>query len=187
MDRATLISQVINIAHSHVGQTDNGDHTGAIVDWSIEHWTHQPAGPWAAWCAGFVSTCYLLGGYAPMSELGSLSCDALWANLDRKWLQFMAVDKYGTSYGLFQPMQGDLIFYRPISKEEFKVDGLSHVGLVQAVTGNIITSIEGNKINPEDGKKGVWQVHHAITDPSIHGYARLMDNDPFFLIKPATT
>lgn len=175
MDRASLINQVISIAKSHLGQHEQGgQNMGPIVDWSIQHYTTEVAGPWAAWCAGFASTCYLLGGYTPMKDLGSLSCDALWTNLDRRWIQFLAMDKYDASSGSLLPTTGDLIFFRPINRQEFKVNGLCHVGLVQAVASNIITVISGNE------QDSVHQSFHALTDPTISGYARIANGDPFF-------
>lgn len=169
MERQDLIQSILAVAQAKVGQTEVGNNTGPIVDWAIHHWTDDPAGPWAAWCAGFVSTCYLEGGYHPIKTFGSLSCDALWSGCRKNMQVFFR--------GAKAPEPGDIIFYRPIDYATFQQEGLLHTGIVLH-SDNAVTTIEGNKSN------GVRIVVHGVSDPQIHGYGRLPDNLPLLPQQP---
>jgi hypothetical protein len=153
---ASLAAGALAVAGALVGEAEiGGENCGPIVEFSIGYWTAAEPGRWSRWCAGFVSTCFLVAdavalqrgllGRAPtmlevnaalrqrsrMSALGSLSVDTLWARCAAlRW----------TSQDLKQAQPGDLVFFGPEGD-------LNHVGLVVGLADGTIKTVEGNAGN----------------------------------------
>lgn len=133
---ASVVTRALQIAAAHLGQAEQGGaNQGPVVEWAIGPWTTRTPGPWARWCAGFVSTCYLeaIVELAPRvaaewRTIGSLSCDSLCAHLAAAGC---AVELPGE----LQP--GDLLFYGSL-------DDLKHVGILESVAPGRLKVLEGN-------------------------------------------
>lgn len=99
-----------------------------------------------AWCALFVSYCAEEAGYAVSA---SSSCDDLYNN------------NSGT-VGIAGLCVDDLLFF------DWDDDGsLDHVGVVTALEGDLITTVEGNVDDT------VKYCEYSRDDPSLYGYVRL--------------
>jgi hypothetical protein len=157
LDSGQLIAAVIKLAESKLGQCETGDNSGPVVDWSIHDWSDRPAGHWSAWCAGFVSTCFLESG-ADFRKIGSLSCDVLWARSKLYLTTFLRGDQ--------DPTTGDILFFRPLDEREFNSTGLLHTGIVASCANGIVHTIEGNSQNM------VRRAEYPIDSPHIFSYAR---------------
>lgn len=157
---SALAQRVLQVALPMEGQAEVGENEGPIVQWSIGPWTHREPGPWAKWCAGFASTCLLEAlataqddHQAEWEKIGSLSCDTLWARLTaRGWT-------WRNSAG--EPAEpGDLVFFGASTD-------LNHVGLVLALEGRTLRTIEGNA-----GDR-VRRRSYDLSFPRLHGFARV--------------
>lgn len=159
------INDVLTVAKSKIGQKETGKNVGQIVKWATSPWLpngwdiskpHPSTGKmgWAAWCAGFVSTCYLRAGFA-MRGIGSLSVDALYDRCARKFVVRPPHD--------YIPVPGDIIFFGP------KGD-LQHCGIVEFSEGDTVHTIEGNTGD------SVRQHYYTKTDSKIFAYATLIQS-----------
>lgn len=159
------INDVLIVAKSKIGEKETGKNVGQIVKWATSPWLpngwdiskpHPSTGKmgWAAWCAGFVSTCYLRAGFA-MRGIGSLSVDALYDRCARKFVVRPPHD--------YIPVPGDIIFFGP------KGD-LQHCGIVEFSDDDTVHTIEGNTGD------SVRQHYYTKTDPKIFAYATLIQS-----------
>lgn len=157
---------VLDLAKAHVGEKETGDNAGEIVQWSCNPWL--PKGwdvskphpetkkmGWAAWCAGFVSTCYLRAGY-PMQKLGSLSVTTLY----NRCVAAIKTEKVKNPDG-YTPSPADLIFFQD------KTGELVHVGLVRFSDEKNVYTIEGNS------KNAISQNQYDKKNPKIFKYINL--------------
>lgn len=96
-------------------------------------------GPGAPWCAMFVVWCCAKAGVSTDIVPKNASCDGL-ANFARKHNRFYLKGKY-------TPKTGDIILYGTTSD-------LTHTGLVYAVEGNNVITIEGNTGSGERNRDG---------------------------------
>lgn len=118
------------------------------------YWSWYGFGSRVAWCACFVSwaenECGMLdSGAAPKFALVSEGSD--WFKNRGRWL------KAGS-----KPKAGDLIFF------DWEQDGgRDHVGVVTAVVGDVIFSVEGNSSDRCRMKR------YYVDDPVIYGYGQI--------------
>lgn len=113
----------------------------------------------APWCAAFVSWCAEQCGLIEQGIIPKFQgCD--WGVI---WFYSKGLFHYTSYYGGedYTPKPGDIIFY---SKNHSKGDS-SHVGIVQYVEGDYVTTIEGNTSN------SVLPRSYLLTNPYILGYA----------------
>lgn len=111
------------------------------------------------WCGIFVSYCYYRSG-SPLppiqSSLGFAYCP-------------FAVKYYKREHRYYQtPEPGDMMFF------DWGKDGVvDHVGIVESVAGNIITTIEGNTGNSSENNGGqVMRRQRQLGAKYVHGFAR---------------
>ena len=103
------------------------------------------------WCDCFVSSVFIKSG--AVDALGGVECGCpdhiqIFKNTGR-WL------------GKTRPKAGDIIFF------DWGGDGVSdHVGIVEAINGDTVTTIEGNKNDSVERRTLAWN------SPTVYGYAR---------------
>lgn len=148
------VDKILNVARSLINcKESNGSHK-QIID-VYNSYTPLPRNYKVkytdSWCMTFISACFIKAGLAALCPL-ECSCGN-------------AITK-AKSMGIWQekdditPNVGDLIMY-----DWNKADGWpEHVGIVESVTNNQITVIEGNKNNAV-GRRGI-----NIGNASIRGY-----------------
>ena len=176
--------RALQIARSHIGEREIVEgyergkdapaigNQGPIVRWSCERWTsperfqREYAAGKMAWCAGFVSSCFLEACApdlaAQWNHIGSTSCDALWTRLDRAGWTWRTTENGG------MPAPGDLVFFvklvdaAPILHEDATPD-LDHVGFVdgdaQVLSGN--------------HHDAVGYSSRSLCGPAVWGFARV--------------
>lgn len=103
------------------------------------------------WCDCFVSSVFIKSG--AVDALGGVECGCpnhiqIFKNTGR-WL------------GKTRPKAGDIIFF------DWGGDGVSdHVGIVESINGETVTTIEGNKNDSVERRTLAWN------SPTVYGYAR---------------
>lgn len=138
-------------ALAQLGQHERGGpNCGEVVERAIALWTDAPAGAWALWCAGFVSTALVAGGCENALDLGTLGAERLHERMRPYW-----VDE--------APMPGDVIWFR-------RGVGGWHVGLVAEVLGGHpllqVRTVEGNSNDAVSSRTYAWR------EARIIGHAR---------------
>jgi CHAP domain len=145
-------------ARKHLGVVESPPATnrGPLIDrWSRATGT-QPGSPW---CGNFANACLMAAGFPPEPWLKL--CSAIEGN---------AKAARGGWQWTTSPRPGDLIL--------FTVGGAAnHVGIVEAVDGGAVVTIEGNTHKDYDPGRfwegyGVFRRHHPAGQSAIRGYAR---------------
>lgn len=114
------------------------------------------------WCAHFASWVFAQAGKPwPYYQAPSPSVANPMAATTYAWTVFSQLGMVRR-----QPRPGDLVFYRKNEGGVLSQTKMGHVGIVTSVDGSTVVSVEGNLSDR------VMQVRHALTDPSIAGYAR---------------
>lgn len=154
-NRAALAAALALVGEHEVG----GQNKGPIVEFCIGYWVEETPEEWALWCAGFVSTMYLiaetvlalrsrlsrepergelekaLGQPSPWRKIGSLQCSTLWERASaRKWTSL---------YPDAEAQPGDIVFFSGRAEP----DKTKHVGLVVGQKGRTLLTVEGNAGN----------------------------------------
>ena len=106
-----------------------------------------------AWCATFASFCLRAAGAGDAAG-GSFAGCALWLE------HLRASGQFRTRASGYTPKEGDLIFFRSASATRES----DHVGLVRAVSGGRVFTVEGNSSNC------VTLHDYALSDTYIVGY-----------------
>lgn len=146
-----LATRVLEIARSKMGQKEEGGpNHGPIVEWSMKFWTDHPR---AAWCAGFVCTCFLEAGSTQIQKLGSGSVPKLWQRCEQAGCTWSAIEDASPN----EPQPGDIVFFAK----------LAHVGLVEKVEGERLYTIEGNHHDR------VAQGAYPLNSLRLYGFARI--------------
>lgn len=108
--------------------------------------------PYGDWCAMFVSFCLDYAGVEDMP---------LDANC-QNWINALTEAGLYTAAAEAEPQPGDIVFF------DYECNGISdHVGIVETVTAEEITTIEGNSVNR------VQRVTYARGSAAICGYGHL--------------
>lgn len=146
---------IIEIAlaeNGYVEKKDNNNLNDKTANPGSGNWTKYNAyfglGQ-AEWCYSFISWC------ARQAGISTTICPTQFstkAGMD----YYVAADRFGYR-GKYVPTPGDIIFFYAGTKD-------GHVGLVVDVSGNIVSTIEGNC-----GQKVAMQ-SYSLTDSSITGY-----------------
>lgn len=110
-----------------------------------------------AWCDMFVDWCFLqLCGSREVAEEMTCQTGLYGAGCDWSAKYYKDQGRFFVSNNTFRPQPGDQIFFRDYS----------HTGIVEKITGNVITTIEGNTSNQ------VARRTYAVGSRSIDGYGR---------------
>ena len=110
-----------------------------------------------AWCATFVTWCFVKAANGDKKKAKEVLCGANTAGCSNNVNAFKKAGRYD-----MKPQPGDVVFF---------MNGSSHTGLVIAVKGNTITTIEGNtspgKFNRDGGcvaqKTYNYKTYHRIS------------------------
>ena len=118
------------------------------------YWTWFGFGMRVEWCAIFVSWCEDQCGYIKNDKAPSFAMvedGAAWFKNHGQWLGEESA-----------PEAGDLVFF------DWNLDGEpNHVGIVTAVTDDLLFTVEGNS------NDRCRQKRYSLSDPVIYGYARI--------------
>lgn len=163
------VDKILNVARNWIGcKESNGSHK-QIID------VYNAYTPLArnykvkyndSWCMAFISACFIKAGLAALCPL-ECSCGN-------------AITK-AKEMGIWQendditPSVGDLIMYDWDKKDGWP----EHVGIVEAISGNQITVIEGNKSD------AVARRTIAVGNASIRGYIHPKYNEATTVIPPS--
>lgn len=150
-----MIDKLIEVCEGEVGVCEPygddkyikyyNESTGAAFDTNV------------AWCAIFVTWCKAKAGIDKSIIPNFASCDA-----GKAWFEKRGLYKKSRAYGGYgMPKKGDIIFF---SSEYTQADA-THVGIVTGVSGNAVSTIEGNTSNK------VARRSYSIASKHIIGYA----------------
>jgi hypothetical protein len=144
----------IAYARKHVGLREQAGNRGPLID----KWNAAGGSPLGSfWCGNFCNACLMAAGFP--SEPFLARCD---------WIESHARGGQGGWSWHTAPQPGDLAL--------FTIGGrANHVGMVEAVTGGQVVTIEGNTHQDVDPGRsndgyGVFRRHHPLGTP--RGYAR---------------
>ncbi len=109
------------------------------------------------WCAIFVSWCKHSAGIDKTIIPDFASCDA-----GKQWFEKRGLYKKSNAYGGdYTPKRGDIIFF----SSGYTQDDSTHVGIVTALSGNAVSTVEGNTSNK------VARRSYSVASKYIIGYA----------------
>lgn len=159
------VEQIIAIATKEIGVCENPPSSNKVKynDW---FYGHSVSGTSYPWCATFI--CWLFKGTGLIPK--TASC----ANM----LEYFE----GNNQIVKKPMPGDIVFFKYSTNNR----RVNHVGLVIAVNGDTITTIEGNtsKTSQDNGGKVMKRTRKSC----IVAYARpRYDNTEHFDLTPRKT
>ncbi len=132
-----MIDKLIEVAEGEIGVCEpKGD------DKYIKYYNKTGGmsfGMNVAWCAIFVTWC------KAAAEIGKdiiphfASCD-----LGKEWFEKRGLYKKSSAYGgEYEPKRGDIIFF----SSKYAQNDATHVGIVTNVSGNAVSTVEGNTAN----------------------------------------
>lgn len=128
-----------------------------------EAYARYSGGRQEPWCAHFASWVFAQAGNPwPYYQAPSPTTPNPVAATTFAWTAFGQLGKLRAT-----PRPGDLVFYRKNEGGALSTTKTGHVGIVTSVDGGSFVSVEGNLSDR------VMQVRHALTDPTIAGYARV--------------
>lgn len=154
--------QILDTARGWLGYSESNGKWWEIVDGVYNNYirNHRGAGRGYilsrsdAWCDCFVSSLFIKNN--AVSLIGDVECGC------PNHIQILR--GHGLWLGLVRPQAGDLVFFDwGLGRSEW---GSDHIGIVESVNGNTITTIEGNKNNSVSRRTIAWN------DANICGYAR---------------
>lgn len=131
---------------------------GQEIGYTEENTNETKYGKWfgmdgESWCHMFVSWCANKAGISTSIIPKTADCDT-GMNSFKNWNKF----KYSyANGGNYSPKSGDIIYFGTTSDA-------SHVGIVSSISGNTITTIEGNSSDQ------VRKKTYSLTNTSIIGY-----------------
>lgn len=109
-----------------------------------------------AWCAIFVTWCKAQAGIDKRIIPHFASCD-----FGKDWFKKRGLYKKGRAYGgNYQPKRGDIIFF----SSKYDENDATHVGIVTNLSGNAVSTIEGNTSNK------VARRSYSVASKYIIGY-----------------
>ena len=159
------IKDLVLVAQSQVGYHES--ETCFIIDEnSVRHgytrYGHWLGMPYSEWCALFVEFCLEFAN-VPKSAFPRASGTVTWKNA----LQNIGLYKNNS----YTPVPGDLVFLHVNLENAAKTDAdqINHMGIITSVSGNGISTIQGNSGN------AVRTVDYALSDPRILGYGSLSE------------
>ena len=156
------IKQIVDLAESQVGITEYPPNSNN-VKYNTAYYGHEVSGSSYPWCCTFV---WWVLSSCGVPVIKTASC--------------MAMGEYFKKRGRWfaTPQIGDLVFFK------FKTNNrwTNHIGIVIAVRGNEITTIEGNtSVNSDDNGGAVMKRQRS---KNIVGYGRPVYDDALDPTRP---
>lgn len=160
--KMATVKNILDTARSWLGYTEASGKHWQIVDGVYNKYIRQHPTEGRgyqlsredAWCDCFVSSLFIKNG--AVDAIGAVECGC--PNHIQK------LREAGLWKGLTKPQVGDLIFFDwQNGRNEW---GSDHVGIVEAVNGDTVVTIEGNKSNSVERRTLAWNA------PAVVGYAR---------------
>lgn len=129
-----MIDKLIEVCEGEIGISEpSGD------DKYIKYYNETGSmcfGMNVAWCAIFVTWCKAKAGIDKSIIPHFASCD-----LGKSWFEKRGLYKKSRAYGEnYVPKRGDIIFF----SSKYTQSDSTHVGIVTSVSGNAVSTIEGN-------------------------------------------
>ncbi|MBQ8540593.1 MAG: CHAP domain-containing protein [Clostridia bacterium] len=129
-----MIDKLIEVAEGEIGCSEpTGD------DKYIKYYNETGGmsfGMNVAWCAIFVTWCKAKAGVDKSIIPHFASCD-----LGKEWFEKKSLYQKSRAYGgSYEPKRGDIIFF----SSKYTQNDSTHVGIVTSVSGNAVSTIEGN-------------------------------------------
>lgn len=149
-----MIEKLIEIAEGEIGVCEpKGD------DKYIKYYNQTGGmgfGMDVAWCAIFITWCKAMAGIDKNIIPHFASCD-----LGKEWFEKRGLYKKSRAYGgSYEPKRGDIIFF----SSGYKENDSTHVGIVTSLSGNAVSTIEGNTSN------AVARRSYSVASKYIIGY-----------------
>lgn len=151
---------IVAIAQSQLGYAESTKNYTLAEDGSKKGYTRYGdwyGNPYGEWCAMFVSFCSQYAGVPRDAMLHEMSCMRMVNNLT-------AVGVFHKASEGYTPQPGDIVFFQRAGEA---IPG--HVGIVTAVSGSNMTTIEGNRSNQ------VAKASYALDDGGILGFASMAE------------
>lgn len=142
---------IINTALAEVGITEYPPNSNN-VKYNTEFYGKEVSGSAYPWCCAFVW--WVFAQHDPMLIKKTASCQSLgnWFNEQGRWHS--------------SPQVGDIVFFHFNTNSNWT----NHVGIVKAINGNVIETIEGNTSVNSDDNGGAVMVRQRSSN--IVGYGR---------------
>ncbi len=149
-----MIEKLIEVCEGEIGTSEpKGD------DKYIKYYNETGSmsfGMNVAWCAIFVTWCKAKAGIDKSVIPHFASCD-----LGKNWFEERSLYKKSRAYGgNYVPKRGDIIFF----SSKYAQNDSTHVGIVTNVSGNAVSTIEGNTSNK------VARRSYSVASKYIIGY-----------------
>lgn len=149
-----MIEKLIEVAEGEIGACEpNGD------DKYISYYNKVVGMNFsmtAAWCAIFVTWCKIVAGIDKKIIPNFASCDK-----GKEWFMKRGLWQNARAYGgCYEPKRGDIIFF----SSKYTMDDSTHVGIVTSLSGNAVSTIEGNTSNK------VARRSYSVASKYIIGY-----------------
>lgn len=145
------IKQIVDLAESQVGITEYPPNSNN-VKYNTAYYGHEVSGSSYPWCCTFVW--WVFAQFEPCLVKKTASCQDLgnWFNSQGRWHS--------------NPQIGDVVFFHFNTNDRWT----NHVGIVKAINGNAIETIEGNTSVNSDDNGGAVMVRQRSSN--IVGYGR---------------
>ena len=149
-----MIDKLIEVAEGEIGVCEpEGDDKYIAYYNKVGGVTFSTDTPW---CAMFVTWCKAMAGIDKSIIPNFASCD-----LGKQWFMDKNLWKIGCGYGgAYVPKRGDIIFF----SSKYKIEDSTHVGIVTSVSGNAVSTIEGN------ANSSVMRRSYSVNSKYIIGY-----------------
>lgn len=164
-----MIDKLIEICEGEIGVSEpKGD------DKYIKYYNETGSmsfGMNVAWCAIFVTWCKAKAGIDKSVIPHFASCD-----LGKNWFEKRGLYKKSRAYGgNYVPKRGDIIFF----SSKYSQNDSTHVGIVTSVSGNAVSTIEGNTSNK------VGRRSYSVASKYIIGYGvpEYMKGNGIYVVK----
>lgn len=159
-----MIDKLIEVAEGEIGVCEpKGD------DKYIQYYNKTGGmsfGMNVAWCAIFVTWCKAKAGIDKKVIPHFASCD-----LGKEWFEKRGLYKKSRAYGGdYQPKKGDIIFF----SSGYTQKDSTHVGIVTGLSGNAVSTIEGNTSN-KVGRRSYSVASKYIIGYGVPEYVKLCD------------
>ena len=143
--------EIIKTALAEVGTTEYPPNSNN-VKYNTAYYGHAVSGAAYPWCCVFVW--WVFAQFKPCIIKKTASCQELgnWFNQEGRWHS--------------NPQIGDIVFFHFNTNDRWT----NHVGIVKAINGNVIETIEGNTSVNSDDNGGAVMIRQRSTN--IVGYGR---------------
>lgn len=132
-----MIDKLIEIAEGEIGECEPAGDDKYIKYYNETGGMEFPLN--VPWCAIFVTWCKAKAGIDKSIIPHFASCD-----LGKDWFKNKGLWKKGKAYGGdYAPKKGDIIFF----SSGYSESDSTHVGIVTGLSGNAVSTIEGNTSN----------------------------------------